>query len=117
MRERVRQQMGRGGEIMADDDDDEMDGESEYMNLPGRKIKRRKKKPKKKKKAVPKEPEVDVRDLMMAKAYGGLSATQVDKIIQDRKRKEGNAQTQMRPPINKNASNSRLGSMQSRRVA
>jgi hypothetical protein len=39
------------------------------MELPGKKIKRRKKKNKKKKK----EPTIDERDLLMAKAYGGLS--------------------------------------------
>ena len=56
--------------------------------MAGKKLKRRKKKPKKKKKAAPKEPQIDVRDLMMAQAYGGLSSVQVEKLIQERKRKE-----------------------------
>lgn len=51
-----------------EEDDDDMVG------LPGKRLKRRKKKKKiPKKKPVPKEPEIDVRDLLMAKAYGGMS--------------------------------------------
>jgi len=56
---------------------------------------------------------------MMAQAYGGLSSNQVDRLIQDRKRKEMAAGSQMvvgKPPMQKNASNSRLGSMQNKRV-
>ncbi len=37
-------------------------------------------------------------------------------MLAERKRKEGHVQSQMRPPINPTASNSRLGSMQSRRI-
>jgi hypothetical protein len=43
---------------------------SEYSYLPDRKLKKKKKK---KKKKVKKEPTIDERELMMAKAYGGLS--------------------------------------------
>jgi len=42
---------------------------SEYSYLPDRKMKKKKKK----KKKVKKEPTIDERELLMAKAYGGLS--------------------------------------------
>lgn len=57
---------------MSNEDLDE--DEDDFVELPGRKLKRRKKKKKAPKKKPPqKEPEIDVRDLMMAKAYGGMS--------------------------------------------
>mmetsp|Transcript_22223 Transcript_22223/g.16643 ORF Transcript_22223/g.16643 Transcript_22223/m.16643 type:complete len:308 (+) Transcript_22223:946-1869(+) len=71
MRERVRRQVRRDAGPPADNSSDE----SENM-LPGKKIKRRKRKTKKKPKKVQKpEPQIDVRDLMMAQAYGGISST------------------------------------------
>ena len=81
MRNRVKEQIKRNFKHRDDDDED---GESEYMELPGKKIKRKKKKNKKKKK----EPTIDERDLMMAKAYGGLSQAQVDRLVADKRRKE-----------------------------
>lgn len=48
-------------------EDDEF--ESEYSYLPQRKIKKRKKK----KKKLNKDDEIDLRELMMAKAYGGIT--------------------------------------------
>lgn len=50
---------------------EEFEYESEYSYLPGKKLKKKKKK--KKKKAPKKEPEIDLRELKMAVAYGGLS--------------------------------------------
>jgi len=40
-----------------------------------------KKKKKKKKKKVKKEPTIDERELLMAKAYGGLTQAQYDKLV------------------------------------
>lgn len=84
MLERVRKQV-KQGEIITD----EMDNDSENMDLAGRKLKRRKlKKKKPKKKKAPKEPQIDDRDLKMAQAYGGMTQAQVDKLIQEKRRKE-----------------------------
>ena len=59
---------------MQGDDDDYGSEAGEYIGMPGKKIKRRRKKGKKKKKQAPqKEPVIDIRDLKMAKAYGGLT--------------------------------------------
>jgi hypothetical protein len=50
---------------------------SEYSYLPDRRM-RKKKKKKKKKRA---DGTIDERELMMAKAYGGLSQNQYDKLV------------------------------------
>lgn len=65
---RVQQQVPEG---------DEEEG-SEFSYLPDRRM-RKKKKKKKKKKAQ--EGNIDERELMMAKAYGGLSQSQYDKLV------------------------------------
>jgi hypothetical protein len=57
----------RAQQMVAEGDDDEEEA-SEYSYLPDRKL--RKKKKKKKKRA---DGTIDERELMMAKAYGGLS--------------------------------------------
>lgn len=62
---------------MPENDEDEEEG-SEYSYLPDRKM--RKKKKKKKKKKRPEGP-IDERELAMAKAYGGLSQNQYDKLV------------------------------------
>ena len=51
--------------------------------MPDRKMKKKKKK--KKKKPVKKEPTIDERELKMAKAYGGLSQNQYEKLVQMKK--------------------------------
>ena len=55
---------------------------SEYSYMPDRKI--RKKKKKKKKKKV-NDGTIDERELKMARAYGGLSQNQYDKLVALRK--------------------------------
>lgn len=57
----------------------EDDEYSEYSYMPDRKMKKKKKK--KKKKPQKKEPQIDERELMMAKAYGGLSQNQYEKLV------------------------------------
>jgi hypothetical protein len=59
--------------------------ESEYSYLPGKKLKKKKKKKKSKKKTGD---DIDMRELMMAQAYGGLSQAQVNKIVQIKKVKD-----------------------------
>jgi len=59
--------------------------ESEYSYLPNRRLRKKKKKPKKKPK---KDDEIDLRELMMAKAYGGLTQAQIDKVIAMKKIKD-----------------------------
>jgi hypothetical protein len=51
--------------------------------MPDRKMRKKKKKKKKKKKAA--DGTIDERELMMAKAYGGLSQNQYDKLVALRK--------------------------------
>ncbi len=51
---------------------------SEYSYMPDRKMRKKKKKKKKKKKA---DGTIDERELMMARAYGGLSQNQYDKLV------------------------------------
>ncbi len=64
-------------------EDDEF--ESEYSYLPGKKLKKKKKKKKKQKKE-----DIDLRGLMMAKAYGGLTQAQIDKLIAMKRMKDSN---------------------------
>jgi hypothetical protein len=59
----------RAQQMVAEGDDDEEEA-SEYSYLPDRKLRKKKKKKKKKKRA---DGTIDERELMMAKAYGGLS--------------------------------------------
>ena len=80
MRERVKQQV----KIQKNQPQFEEDYYDEAY-LPERKMRRKKKKKPKKK---VKEPEVDIRDLLMVQAYGGMTQTQVDKLIAERKKKE-----------------------------
>jgi hypothetical protein len=69
---RAQQQVPEG-----DEDEEEV---SEYSYLPDRKMRKKKKKNKKKKKPVA-DANIDERELMMAKAYGGLSQSQYDKLV------------------------------------
>jgi len=55
---------------------------SEYSYMPDRRMKKKKKKKKKKKRA---DGTIDERELKMAKAYGGLSQNQYDKLVALRK--------------------------------
>ena len=59
--------------------------ESEYSYLPGKKLKKKKKKKKAKKKP---SDEIDLRELMMAQAYGGLSQGQINKLVMMKKIKD-----------------------------
>ena len=67
----------RGQQQVMENEDEEEDG-SEYSYLPDRKMRKKKKKKKKKKRA---DGTIDERELMMAKAYGGLSQSQYDKLV------------------------------------
>jgi hypothetical protein len=67
----------RAQQMVAEGDDDEEEA-SEYSYLPDRKLRKKKKKKKKKKRA---DGTIDERELMMAKAYGGLSQSQYDKLV------------------------------------
>lgn len=56
-------------------------------------------------------------DLLMAKAYGGMTQGQLDKLIAERKRKEiamGLTSASGKPPILKQAKNSKLALINSR---
>ena len=102
-------------------EDDEF--ESEYSYLPNKRLRKKKKK----KKKQPKDEEIDLRELMMAKAYGGLTNAQIDKVIASKKVKDHqglasqmgittiNGQMMGRPPITRMASNSRMNTVQSKR--
>ncbi len=64
-------------------EDDDM--ESEYSYLPNKRLRKKKKK---KRKQPKKEDEIDLRELMMAKAYGGLTNAQIEKVMAMRKIKD-----------------------------
>jgi len=51
-------------------------------------LRRRRRKAKKEKKKKKKPTEIDARDLMMARAYGGISQTQLERLLAERARKE-----------------------------
>jgi hypothetical protein len=78
MRERARQARNAKGIV------EDIDVESDYAELPGRKL--RKKKKKKKRKV--REPTLTDQDLLMAKAYGGMTQAQLERLMAERKRKE-----------------------------
>jgi len=63
---------------MVNEDEDEEEA-SEYSYLPDRRLRKKKKKKKKKKRVI--DGTIDERELMMAKAYGGLSQSQYDKLV------------------------------------
>ena len=68
----------RAQQQVAENEDEDEDA-SEYSYLPDRKLRKKKKKKKKKKRAA--DGTIDERELMMAKAYGGLSQSQYDKLV------------------------------------
>ena len=68
----------RAQQEVAENEDEDEDA-SEYSYLPDRKLRKKKKKKKKKKRAA--DGTIDERELMMAKAYGGLSQSQYDKLV------------------------------------
>eukprot|EP00347_Sterkiella_histriomuscorum_P011390 403372642 len=101
---------------------EEFEYESDYSYLPGKKLKKKKKK----KKKVKKEQEIDLRELKMAVAYGGLTQAQYDKIVATKKIKDAQnmaaqmgattmSQLGVKPPIQRNASNTRMTTVQSKR--
>lgn len=62
-----------------------MEQESDHSYLPGKKLKKKKKK----KKAPKKDNNADIeRELMMAKAYGGITQQQYEKLVQMKKMKD-----------------------------
>ena len=68
----------RAQQQVAENEDEDEDA-SEYSYLPDRKLRKKKKKKKTKKRAA--DGTIDERELMMAKAYGGLSQSQYDKLV------------------------------------
>lgn len=76
MKNKAKQNMRAQQQVQ--EDEDEEDG-SEYSYLPDRKLRKKKKKKKKKKRVI--EGNIDERELRMARAYGGLSNQQYDKLV------------------------------------
>ena len=80
VKNKARKNMGRQTQVKEGNEEDE-EG-SEYSYMPDRRMRKKKKKKKKKRAA---DGTIDERELMMAKAYGGLSQNQVDKLLALRK--------------------------------
>lgn len=76
-RENVRAQQ------QVEENEEEDEEVSEYSYMPDRKMRKKKKKKKKKKKVN--DGTIDERELKMARAYGGLSQNQYDKLVALRK--------------------------------